>query len=273
MALPARPQRVFDAHFHVIDPSYPLVPNDGYLPPTFLATDLAAALTTLLPPSFALAGGAVVSGSFQAFDQTYLVASLAALGAPYVGVAQLPPDATDVTIIALHDNGVRAVRFNLVRGMADDLAVMRSLAQRVHALVGWHCEFYVNSEKLMDAGVWDLLFSLPCVVVDHVGLSEAGFPHLLRLVKGGNVYVKVTGFSRWLGSRDGLRTSLVQLLAMFPTRVVFASDLPSTRAPVPFGADDVTLLLECIAEGPWAREGLQEEVFWKNAMTLYRCSD
>lgn len=26
---------LFDAHFHVIDPHFPLVPNQGYLPPAF----------------------------------------------------------------------------------------------------------------------------------------------------------------------------------------------------------------------------------------------
>ena len=131
----------------------------------------------------------------------------------------------------------------------------------------------------MDAAVWDLLSSLPCVVIDHVGLTEAGFPHLLRLLRDatGSVYVKATGFSRWLGLCDSLHASLVQLLAVFPTRVVFASDLPSTWAPAPFGADDITLLLDCIASIPGAEKddgaALQEAVFWENAVTLYRCPD
>ncbi len=33
-------------------------------------------------------GGAIVSGSFQGFDQRYLIASLQALGKGFVGVAQ-----------------------------------------------------------------------------------------------------------------------------------------------------------------------------------------
>jgi predicted TIM-barrel fold metal-dependent hydrolase len=32
-------RRVFDAHLHVVDPRFPLVPNDGYLPPEFTVSD------------------------------------------------------------------------------------------------------------------------------------------------------------------------------------------------------------------------------------------
>ena len=58
---------VFDAHFHIIDPRFPLVANNGYLPDPFTATDYRARAAALH-----VTGGAVVSGSFQAFDQTYL---------------------------------------------------------------------------------------------------------------------------------------------------------------------------------------------------------
>lgn len=30
---------IFDAHLHVIDPRFPLVPNGGYLPEPFTAED------------------------------------------------------------------------------------------------------------------------------------------------------------------------------------------------------------------------------------------
>ncbi len=30
---------VFDAHFHIIDPRFPLVPNNGYLPAKFTVDD------------------------------------------------------------------------------------------------------------------------------------------------------------------------------------------------------------------------------------------
>ena len=57
-------RRVFDAHLHIVDPRFPLVPNDGYLPPEFTVADYRRRVHDL-----GVCGGAVVSGSFQAFDQ------------------------------------------------------------------------------------------------------------------------------------------------------------------------------------------------------------
>lgn len=62
-------------------------------------------------------GGAVVSGSFQGFDQDYLVAALKELGPSYVGVTQLPFSVSAEEILRLHRGGVRAIRFNFKRGV------------------------------------------------------------------------------------------------------------------------------------------------------------
>ena len=39
MTFPAGP--IFDAHFHVIDPRFPLQPNQGFVPEPFPVTPLA----------------------------------------------------------------------------------------------------------------------------------------------------------------------------------------------------------------------------------------
>ena len=109
---------VFDAHFHVIDDRFPLVPNQGYLPPPFTVDDYRERVAPL-----GVAGGAVVSGSFQAYDQTYLVDALRRLGDGFVGVANLPGDSTDEEILALDAAGVRACRANLHRGADFDFLV------------------------------------------------------------------------------------------------------------------------------------------------------
>ncbi|MBR7503743.1 hypothetical protein KCW65_27045, partial [Mycobacterium tuberculosis] len=86
-----------------IDPAHPLVENDGFLPDPFTVADYRARVAhlgatpdhespTTEEPTFAVAGGAVVSGSFQGFDQGYLVEALRALGPTFVGVTQLPAD-------------------------------------------------------------------------------------------------------------------------------------------------------------------------------------
>ncbi len=102
---------MFDAHFHIIDPRFELVPNSCYLPKPFTAADYRNRVTAVK-----VTGGALVSGSFQAFDQDYLKDALAQLGSSFVGVTQVPADITDHEIRELDRAGVRAVRFNLYRG-------------------------------------------------------------------------------------------------------------------------------------------------------------
>ncbi|SMY03351.1 amidohydrolase family protein [Brevibacterium antiquum] len=139
------PQRIFDAHLHIIDPAHPLVENNGYIPTPFTVTDYEHRINGLH-----IAGGAVVSGSFQAFDQSYLVDALAALGPTYVGVTQIPADTCEQQILRLHEKGIRAVRFNVARGGSASLDDMDRLARRVHDIAGWHTELYIDSRSIDD---------------------------------------------------------------------------------------------------------------------------
>src|SRR3990170_2945822 len=110
--MPTAPRRrVFDGHLHIIDPRFPLVPNLGYLPEPFTVEDYLERTSTL-----DLVGGAVVSGSFQGFDQSYLLDTLERLGPSFVGVTQLPATVTDEEVLRLREAGGRAGRFNLYRG-------------------------------------------------------------------------------------------------------------------------------------------------------------
>src|SRR5512145_2123459 len=113
---------IFDAHLHIIDPAYPLIPNNGYLPEPFTVEDYLGHARKL-----GITGGAVVSGSFQGFDQGYLVSALEKLGSSYVGVTQLPATVSDEELMRLDANGVRAIRFNLKRGGSEGVAHLREL--------------------------------------------------------------------------------------------------------------------------------------------------
>jgi predicted TIM-barrel fold metal-dependent hydrolase len=248
------PPVIFDAHFHVIDPRFPLVANQGFLPDPFTAGDYRQATAGL-----GITDGAVVSGSFQAFDQTYLLDALATLGPAFVGVTQLPPDATDAGITALHAAGVRAARVNLRRGGPVTLDDLAALAARVHDVAGWHVELYVDSADLADLA--PTLRRLPQVVIDHLGLSRAGFGHILDLVAGGAL-VKATGFGRVdLDVAD----ALTRIAGINPGALMFGTDLPSTRAPRAFTPDDVELLTDALADDDLVHAALRG-----NALGLYR---
>lgn len=251
------PLRIFDAHLHVIDPAHPLVGNDGFVPEPFTVGEYRARTAQLAVGRGEVEGGAVVSGSFQGFDQSYLVEALQLLGPSYVGVTQVPAETTDDQVRGLDAAGVRAVRFNLHRGGSAPLDDLERLARRVHDVAGWHTELYVDGRSLAELG--DRVAALPCAVVDHLGLHRDGLPALLRLVERG-VKVKATGFGRVdLDVTETLRA----ICAVDPTAPMFGTDLPSTRARRPFRDEDLDLLLETV--GP----DLAHAVTWQNAADLY----
>lgn len=245
--------RLFDAHLHIIDNRFPLIPNDSYLPDSFTYEDYLDRMS-----AYRLVGGVIVSGSFQAFDQTYLVDALKQLGPSFVGVTQVSSTVSDEEIRELDRVGVRGVRFNLKRGGSEEVKHLDSLARRVHELVGWHVELYVDSREL--ASLYQMLIALPSVSIDHLGLSREGFDTLLKLVEKG-VHVKATGFGR---VDFNIRSALKDLFSANPDALMFGTDLPSTRARRPFDDHDFSLVIETL--------GIENasKVFYANAVDFYR---
>ncbi|HBT81947.1 MAG TPA: 2-pyrone-4,6-dicarboxylate hydrolase [Desulfuromonas sp.] len=243
---------IFDAHFHIIDRRFPLIANQGYLPDDYGCADYLERMR-----GYRLVGGAVVSGSFQAFDQSYLVAALRTLGPAFVGVTQLPASVSDEELRSLDAAGVRAVRFNLKRGGSAEVKDLDTLARRVHDIVGWHAELFVDAAELPD--LFATLVALPAVSIDHLGLSQHGFPTLLKLAERG-IRVKATGFGR---VDFAVGPALQALYQANPQALIFGSDLPCTRAPRPYTDADALLIVEMLGE-----EGARR-VLCENARLFY----
>ncbi|CAI9395489.1 amidohydrolase family protein [Niallia sp. HCP3S3_B10] len=243
--------KIFDSHFHIIDNHFPLIENQGYIPNTFTSDDYLNAIKNLN-----IVGGAIVSGSFQGFDQSYLVQALKNLGSNFVGVTQLPASVSDEEIIQLNEVGVKAIRFNLKRGGFAEISQMEYLARRVFELVGWHSEIYMDSNDLEDHAT--LIEKLPAVSIDHLGLSQTGFSNLLYLVEKG-VKVKATGFGRI--DFDPCN-AIKKIHEVNPTALMFGTDLPSTRAKRPFQVSDIDIILNAIREEA-------NLVLYQNAMDWY----
>ena len=245
--------KLFDAHFHIIDPRFPLVPNWGYLPDRYTIEDYLERMK-----DYDLGGGAVVSGSFQAFNQDYLVDALSRLGGSYAGVTQLPATVSDDELLELNEAGVRAIRFNLKRGGSEEVSHLDAMARRVHELVGWHVELYADARDLAD--LLPTLVALPAVAIDHLGLSSAGFPTLVKLAEHG-VRIKACGFGR---VDFDVTRALQELYAANPDALMFGTDLPSTRAARPYRDGDFRLVIDALGEDSARR------VFYENARDFYK---
>jgi predicted TIM-barrel fold metal-dependent hydrolase len=249
----AQQRRLFDSHCHIIDHRFPIVPNQGYTPPNFPLEDYLAQAKPL-----GVVAGAVVSGSFQANDQTYLMDLLPKLGPAWVGVTQIPNDYPDAEIARLDALGVRAVRFNVFRGRIDSVDDIVALATRCHSVVGWHSEIYADAAALKPH--IDRLAKLPKFSIDHLGMNGEGLPVLLDLVAAG-WKVKATGFGR---VKMDVPKVLEAVAKKSPDALVFGTDIPSTRAARPFETADIDLI-----ERVLGRE-LAQKAFWDNPLALYR---
>jgi len=244
---------VFDTHFHIIDPRFPVMENQGFLPPVFTVDNYRARTAGLR-----IEGGTVVAGSFQGMQTQYMQDALEKLGPTFVGVIQVPATVTDEEILRLNALGVRAVRFNLYRGGSAGIEDLDRLARRVHDVAGWHAELYVDASHMEP--YLAVLAALPKISIDHLGMTQAGMPSLLRLAERG-AKVKATGFGRTEVDVPG---ALRDLAAANPNCLMFGTDLPSQRAKRPFAPSDMDLILDTLGEE------LARKVFRDTAVLFYR---
>jgi len=92
------------------------------------------------------------------------------------GVATVRRDVTDAELRALHEAGVRGVRFNFIRRLVDFTPKdeLMEIAGRISPL-GWHVVVYFEAVDLPD--LWDFFTALPTtVVVDHMGRPDVAKP-------------------------------------------------------------------------------------------------
>lgn len=244
--------KLFDAHFHIIPPSYPLLENNNFLPEEFTIEDYHGQLEGI-----ELIGGTVVSGSFQGYDTTYLTATLDQLNSNYYGVANIRPTITDPEIRELSKAGVVGVRFNLKRSGSEVINHMPYLSQKLFKEYGWHTELYLDSNDMKELS--STLTQLPKFSVDHLGLSESGLNELYKWVEKGS-RVKASGFGRL--DFDPLPV-MQKIYAINPKALLFGTDLPSTRAPRPFEVEDIQLIAKNFSAEA------QERIFHKNAKSWY----
>lgn len=244
--------KLFDAHLHIIDPRYPLVANQGFVPEPFAVEDYLKQLNGI-----DLQGGTIVSGSFQGFDQSYLIDALQHLDDNYFGVANIPMGMTKEELSGLNDAGVRGVRFNLYRGCQLDFKEMEQLSLEVFNEYGWHAEFYLDSSDIPE--LLPVLKRMPKISIDHLGMRKDGLNFLYSLAENG-VQIKATGFGRL--DFDPMPV-MQKLYTINPSALMFGTDLPSTRAVVPFSLNDIELIKSGFGEEE------QERIFYRNANEWY----
>lgn len=251
-------QKIFDTHFHIIDPKFPLVENQGFVPDFYTVDDY---LQELKDMSIELTGGAIVSGSFQGYHQHYFEEAISALGTNFVGITQLPFNIADEDILKLNEIGIKGIRFNLYRGLSALPKEINELSERVYHLCNWKTELYVNLQTI-DKEIEELMFTLPKVSIDHLGMHQCSVDKLKKIVHA-NIPIRLTGFGRVGYERDEIRELISILYSENPNSLMFGSDLPSTRAKERFSYNDIQLIQETVGSKA------QDKIFFANGENWY----
>ena len=192
------PPLACDSHAHICGPiaRYPYYARRIYTPADTLLPDYEHMLKTI-----GVQRAALVQGSIYGTDNTVLLEALKAGNGRYRGVAVVAPDVSETELRRLHDAGVRGARMNIVdtkdnKGMLP-MATLLPLAKKIKPF-GWHVEFLLHVDEFPDLD--KLLEDFPVdVSFGHLGymrtdkpIATPGFQALLRLLKTGKAWVKLT---------------------------------------------------------------------------------
>jgi predicted TIM-barrel fold metal-dependent hydrolase len=244
------PRGACDTHVHIWGPfdHFPIAKGAPYTPPERTRDDLVA-----LHERLGADRAVIVQTTVYKADNRAMLDGIARSNGRWRGVALIDESFDDVAFRALHEGGVRGVRFGFVKhlGGVPDLALVRRTAARI-APMGWHLVLHLDAGNIPEFLEFFGEFSLP-VVVDHMGrvpvrdgLDQTPFRLLLELLKRPNWWVKVSGAERISDTGPPFTDAIPfaqRLVAAAPDRVLWGTDWPHPNVRwEPDEADLVDLL-------------------------------
>jgi len=268
------PPGAVDAHCHVFGPGhiFPYAPERKYTP-----CDASRQQLVALREHLGFSRNVVVQATCHGTDNRALVDALVHSNGTMRGVGGVDVSVSDDELEALHQVGVRGVRFNFVKRLVDALPrePLKEIARRIEPL-GWHIVIYFEAHELPE--LFDFFVSLPTtIVVDHMGRPDVSQPvegpefalFLTLMREHENFWSKVTCPERL--SRSGPDYSDVvpfgrRLVEEFPDRVLWGTDWPhpNMKSHMP---DDGKLVDFIPKIAP--TEALQRRLLVENPMRLY----
>lgn len=272
----ALPAGAVDAHCHVFGPGddFPYAPERKYTP-----CDAGKDQLFALRDHLGFARNVVVQATCHGADNRAMVDALLHSNGKARGVATVRPDVSDAELAAMHDAGVRGVRFNFVKRLVDPKpdTYYRGIIEKITAL-GWHIVVYFEAADLDER--WDFFTSIPTiVVVDHMGrpdvtkqVDSPEFSRFLSFMERDNVWTKVTCPERLSkmpppGYADFVPFALA-VVQRFPDQVLWGTDWPHPNLNMVGHMPDDGALVDLIPTiAPTA--GLQRGLLVDNPMRLY----
>ncbi|MHB1206358.1 MAG: amidohydrolase family protein [Rhodospirillaceae bacterium] len=167
------PPGAVDAHCHVFGPGekFPYAPERKYTP-----CDAPKEKLWELRDHLGFARNVIVQATCHGADNRALVDALLTSEGKARGVGTVKRAVSDRELQDLDKAGVRGVRFNFLKRLADATPreELLEIAQRI-APLGWHVVIYFEIQELPE--LYEFFTSLPTpVVVDHMGRPNVSKP-------------------------------------------------------------------------------------------------
>ena len=282
-ASPAKPLYVpppgaVDAHCHVFGPmaQFPFSARAKYLP-----EDARPDMLFALRDHLGFSRNVIVQASCHGTDNSATLDAIAKSDGRARGVAVVDPAISGAELEALHQGGIRGVRFNFLKRLVDDAPKDRFLDVARRLPQGWHVVIYFEADILDELRPFIDAIPVP-LVIDHMGRPD---------VTQGPAGVDMRAFRRLLESRDDIwfkatcpdrldaaddgrggdpwnsfADAVAPLVADYPDRALWGSDWPhpNMETNIP---DDGHLVDMIPRIAPSAE--LQQRLLVDNPMRLY----
>src|SRR5690606_31886382 len=176
----------------------------------------------------------IVQASYHGDDNRAMLDALSWASERIRGVAIAGAGTSDAELAAMHEAGVRGVRFNFVRhlGGAPDMDVFWRVLDRVKPL-GWHVVLHMDAIDIESLSPLIRKLGMP-FVIDHMGrvqsakgVEQPAFQALLELVRMDDCWIKVSGAERIsFPPYDAAVPFARALIEANPDRCLWGTDFP-----------------------------------------------
>ena len=268
------PPGAVDAHCHVFGPEadFPFSPKAKYNP-----EDAGPEKLFALRDHLGFARNVIVQASCHGTDNRATLDAIAKSDGRARGVAVVDPAISDEDLDALHEGGIRGVRFNFLKRLVDDAPKDRFLevARRIDRL-GWHVVIYFEADLLDE--LTPFMDAIPTdIVIDHMGRPDVSsgpggaemqaFRTFLRARP--HVWTKVSCAERLSKQGppfDDFVESVAPLVEEFQDRVLWGTDWPHPNMQDAIPDDGALVdLIPRLAPAP----ALRKKLLVDNPMRLY----
>ena len=279
------PAGACDCHVHVFgDPQrFPFSPSRTYTPEPSSVEELRA-----LHRALHLERVVVVNPSVYGTDNSCTLDAVKQLGSSARAIAVIDDKTAETAIDDMDRAGVRGIRINLeTSGQADPAVARQSFKAGVERIKGrknWHIQVYARLSVIEATA--NLIAAAPMpVVFDHfggakaaLGVAQPGFETLLKLLRSGTAYVKISGAYRsstLAPDYPDVAPLAKALIAENPKRILWGTDWPhpsqvpgrKTEISPLFQIDDGRLFNQLAV---WAPEAaMRKTILVENPAKLY----